>query len=209
MKPIQTITGQAASLARANIDTDQIIPARFMNRSRAEGYGDQCFYDLRFFEDGSPREDWLIPNSSERPTILLAHENFGCGSSREAAVYALMDFGIQVMIAPSFGDIFRSNAGKNGLLTVALPRELVNEIMDALRTMPEMAVTIDLPAQRLRAGDLVVGFEIDALLKNRLERGLDELSVTLELEKCIASFEAEHLRPSTWRIPVKNAARQE
>lgn len=204
MKSIQTITGPAATLPCANVDTDQIIPARFMSRSRADGYGGQCFYDLRFTQDGSPRADWPFNTLSEGPVVLVADENFGCGSSREAAVYALMDFGVKVLIAPSFGDIFRSNAGKNGLLTIALPKDSVEEINDMLRSAPKMEISVDLPGQRLCAGDMDTGFEIDTRLKYRLERGLDELSATLEQENRIAAFEEEHLGSSTWRIPTKS-----
>jgi 3-isopropylmalate/(R)-2-methylmalate dehydratase small subunit len=202
MKPIQTIKGPAAALPSANVDTDQIIPSRFMSRSRDDGYGDQCFHDMRFAQDGTPRADWPLNAQSEGPTVLVADENFGCGSSREAAVYALMDFGVKTVIAPSFGDIFRSNAGKNGLLTIALTRDCVHGIMDLLRAAPDMEISIDLSGQRVRAGDMETGFEIDARLKYRLERGLDELSATLELENCIAAFETDHLRSGNWRIPT-------
>lgn len=207
MKPIRTISGPAAALPRANVDTDQIIPARFMSRSRAEGYGDQCFHDLRFAEDGSRRADFALNALPNGPTVLVADENFGCGSSREAAVYALMDFGVEVILAPSFGDIFRSNAGKNGLLTIALPSDCVLEIMDMLCSAPGTKISVDLPGQRLRAGNIDTGFEIDARLKYRLERGLDELSATLEQESRIADFEANHLGADTWRIPEKNRGR--
>ncbi len=209
MKPIRTITGPAAVLPRANVDTDQIIPARFMSRSRAEGYGEQCFHDLRYAEDGAPRADWPLATLPKGPVVLVTDENFGCGSSREAAVYALMDYGVKVIIAPSFGDIFRSNAGKNGLLTITLPRNDVEEIGGILRAAPGMEVSVDLPGQRLHAGQVDTGFEIDARLKYRLERGLDELSATLEHEDLIADFEADHLGSSSWRIPRKGAIVQD
>lgn len=204
MKPIQTINGPAAILDRANVDTDQIIPARFMSRARAEGYGSQCFYDLRFNQDGKPRSDWQLNTLTEGPVVLVTDENFGCGSSREAAVYALMDFGIEVLIAPSFGDIFRTNAGKNGLLPIVLPKHSVQEIKDILRSAPGTEISVDLPSQRLCAGEMDTTFEIDTRLKYRLECGLDELSATLQQENRIAAFEEEHLVSSTWRIPTKN-----
>ena len=203
MSGMQTINGVAGALPRANIDTDQIIPARFMSRSRADGYGSQCFYDLRFTQEGTPRADWPLRHLSEGPTVLVAGENFGCGSSREAAVYALMDFGVKVIIAASFGDIFQSNAGKNGLLTIILPAAHIREIFAMLHVDPEMQISIDLPGQRLCAGEINISFEIDARLKYRLERGLDELSATLELEDCIVAFEARHLGSSAWRVPLK------
>ncbi|HBB81685.1 MAG TPA: 3-isopropylmalate dehydratase small subunit, partial [Sulfitobacter sp.] len=191
----------AAVLPRANVDTDQIIPARFMSRSRSEGYGDQCFHDLRFSDNGTPRMEWPLGDSPHGPTVLIADENFGCGSSREAAVYALIDYGVEVVIAPSFADIFRSNAGKNGLLTISLPRDCVREIMDLLRRTPETTITIDLPRQRVQAGAMEIGFDVDGRLKYRLERGLDELSATLEFESAIADFETGHFGSYSWTKP--------
>lgn len=201
MTPISTITGPAAALPRANVDTDQIIPARFMSRSRAEGYGDQCFHDLRFAEDGTPRPDFPLNALPAGPTVLVAGDNFGCGSSREAAVYALLDYGVEVVVAPGFADIFRSNAGKNGLLTVALAPEIVAEMTAALQAAPGQEARLDLPAQTVTVGGIDARFEIDARLKYRLERGLDELSATLEHEAAIAAFETAHLPAGSWRIP--------
>jgi 3-isopropylmalate/(R)-2-methylmalate dehydratase small subunit len=201
MKPIQTIMAQAAALPRANLDTDQIIPARFMSRSRSEGYGDQCFHDLRFNEDGTPARNFPLNRLKSPPGILVAAENFGCGSSREAAVYALMDYGLQVVIAPSFADIFRTNAGKNGLLTLEQPAEQVEKLLALLSENPGTKGVIDLPAQSWRIGPFSGAFEIAARLKYRLERGLDELSATLEHQDRIAAFEKAHLSLGTWRMP--------
>ena len=120
MQPFTIATGPGVVLARDNIDTDQLIPARFMKRTRSEGYGDQLLYDLRFREDGAPVADFPLNRMAERPALMVAGENFGCGSSREAAVYALVDHGIRAVVAGSFADIFRGNAAKNGLLTIAL-----------------------------------------------------------------------------------------
>ncbi|WP_244501759.1 3-isopropylmalate dehydratase small subunit [Stappia sp. ES.058] len=202
---------EAAALPRANVDTDQIIPARFMSRSRSEGYGDQCFHDLRFNEHGTPARDFPLNHLKSPPGILVAADNFGCGSSREAAVYALMDYGVQVVIAPSFADIFQSNAGKNGLLTLEQPAEQVEKLLALLREKPGTKGEVDLPAQSWRIGSLSGTFEIAPRLKYRLERGLDELSATLEHQDRITAFEKTHLSPGTWRLPAaggKIAARQ-
>lgn len=202
MKPIRTITAEAAALPRANVDTDQIIPARFMSRSRSEGYGDQCFHDLRFDEGGAPTRDFPLNDLESPPGILVTAENFGCGSSREAAVYALMDYGVQAIVAPSFADIFHSNAGKNGLLTIKQPSERIDELISLLTEKPGTKGKVDLPAQHWRIGHLYGSFEIDPRLKYRLERGLDELSATMEHEDRIAAFEKTHLSTGTWRIPA-------
>jgi 3-isopropylmalate/(R)-2-methylmalate dehydratase small subunit len=208
MTPITTLTGTAAALPRANVDTDQIIPARFMSRSRTDGYGDQCFHDLRFDEAGVPRADFPLNDLAQAPGILVAGDNFGCGSSREAAVYALLDYGVAAVIAPSFADIFRSNAGKNGLLTIALDAETVQSLTDMLTEQPAMPANIDLPAQRLTIGARQLDFDIDARLKHRLINGLDDLAATLQDLPRIEDFEGRYYAARPWAIPQKQTAAQ-
>ncbi|MBY6089290.1 3-isopropylmalate dehydratase small subunit [Maritimibacter alkaliphilus] len=203
MKPIKTLAGPAAALPFANVDTDQIIPARFMSRSRADGYGDQCFHDMRFDQDGAARAGFPLNALPEGPTVLVADDNFGCGSSREAAVYALLDYGVSAVIAPSFADIFRSNSGKNGLLTIALPPATVQALLAKLAEAPGTPAQVDLPAQRVTIGNEAFDFEIDPRLKHRLENGLDDLSATLQDADQIEAFEASYFGARPWIRPRK------
>jgi 3-isopropylmalate/(R)-2-methylmalate dehydratase small subunit len=175
--PFTTLTAPVMVLNRANIDTDQIIPARFLRKPRSVGYGQFLFADLGV----------TLPQGA---AILLAGPNFGCGSSREGAVYALVDAGIRCVIAPSFGDIFSGNAAQNGLLTVAL----------ALPGLPAGEVlTVDLPAQAVRLPDgTVQHFEIDPFRKQRLLEGRDDIDLTLAHEAEIAAFEARDRRERPW-----------
>ncbi|ORE87545.1 3-isopropylmalate dehydratase small subunit [Aurantimonas sp. 22II-16-19i] len=207
MQPFTTVSGAGVVLARDNIDTDQLIPARFMKRTRSEGYGDQLLYDLRFGEGGEPVPGFALNRMAERPVLMVAGENFGCGSSREAAVYALVDHGIRVVVAGSFADIFRGNAAKNGLLTIALSeagrQRLASFIGEAgAGTGSARHLTIDLEAQEIRAEGLkTTGFDVDPGVKRRLLLGLDELSETLEDEPQIAAFEARYLEGAPWVVP--------
>ncbi|TFF21869.1 3-isopropylmalate dehydratase small subunit [Jiella endophytica] len=206
MQPFTTVSGPGVVLARDNIDTDQLIPARFMKRTRAEGYGDQLLYDLRFDEDGDPVEGFPLNQMSERPVLMLAGRNFGCGSSREAAVYALVDHGIRVVVADSFADIFRGNAGKNGLLTIALGAAERGRLAKFLEPRPgenaPAEVFVDLDAQEISAEGLgTIAFDIDKGLKRRLLLGLDDLSETLEDEPTIAAFEERYFAAAPWVVP--------
>ena len=185
MTPFTTLSGPVALLDRANIDTDQIIPARFLRKPRSAGYDNFLFVDLRTHENGFPVQPHAAP-------IVVAGANFGCGSSREGAVYALVDAGIRCVIAPSFGDIFAGNAGKNGLLTIVLP--------DAPARLGHAAsLAIDLPAQTITAPDgSTIAFEIDAFKKRCLVEGLDDIGLTLVHAAAMAAHEAA-LPP--WSIP--------
>ncbi|MBY5973367.1 3-isopropylmalate dehydratase small subunit [Ferrimonas balearica] len=205
MKPITCITGPAAALPLTNVDTDQIIPARFMSRSRSEGYGDQCFHDLRFDENGGPALDFPLNALDMPPSVLVAGDNFGCGSSREAAVYALVDYGVEAVISTSFADIFRNNAGKNGLLTIPLPEAEVTALLAQLKEAPGTPAQVDLPAQTVTIGNHTLPFEIDERLKHRLLNGLDDLSATLQDEDRIAAFEARHFADAPWLRPGSRA----
>ncbi|MCE7030569.1 3-isopropylmalate dehydratase small subunit [Jiella avicenniae] len=207
MQPFTTVTGPGVVLDRDNIDTDQLIPARFMKRSRTEGYGDQLLRDLRFDEDGEPDPAFPLNRLAEPPVLMVAGKNFGCGSSREAAVYALVDHGIRVVVAASFADIFRGNAGKNGLLTIALgdaERARLVRFVERERASAELGrLTIDLETQTIAGEGLeTIEFDIDAGLKRRLLLGLDELSETLEDEPMITAFETRHFAERPWVVPA-------
>lgn len=177
MTPFSVLTAPVAVLDRANIDTDQIIPARFLRKPRSVGYGQFLFADLGL----------SLPADA---AILLAGANFGCGSSREGAVYALVDAGIRCVIAPSFGDIFAGNAAQNGLLTVALR---------IAGMAPGDMLTVDLPAQEVRLSDGTVrGFEIDPFRKQRLLEGRDDIDLTLAHDAEIVAFEARDRTARPW-----------
>jgi 3-isopropylmalate/(R)-2-methylmalate dehydratase small subunit len=180
MRAIETITGQVSVLDRDDIDTDQIIPKQFLKRVERTGFGEFLFYDW------AKEPGWdLDPNP-----ILVTGRNFGCGSSREHAPWALEDFGFKAVIAPTFADIFYSNCTKIGLLPVPIPEEDVNALMDSASE-----AEIDLEAQVVRFGDREVPFEIDAEIKRRMLGGLDDIGVTLSDEDAIAAFERDRERP--------------
>ena len=199
MEPFVTHTGRAVPLRRSNVDTDQIIPASYLKRVSREGFGDGLFSAWR--EDPS-----FVLNQPRYggATILVADTDFGIGSSREHAVWALLDYGFRAVIAPRFGDIFRTNATKAGLLPVVLPEKTVALIQDAAEAEPPGEVTVDLAGREVRvtggglAGPLAEPFEIDEYTRWRLMEGLDDVGLTLRHEAAIAAFEAA--RPA-W-LPV-------
>ena len=185
MTPFTTLAGPVALLDRSNVDTDQIIPARFLRKPRSAGYDNFLFADLRSHENAFPVQPHAAP-------ILVAGANFGCGSSREGAVYALVDAGIHCIIAPSFGDIFAGNAAKNGLLTIALPNA-------PARLADVATLAIDLPAQTITLPDgNTIPFDIDAFKKTCLVAGLDDIGITLTYADALAAH-AANLPP--WSIP--------
>ena len=187
----------AVPLPRPNIDTDQIIPARFLSRPREVDHGRFLFHDARREPgSGEERPDFSLNRPEWRSArIVVAGRNFACGSSRESAVWALFDYGIRAAIAPSFGDIFYNNGLKNGLLPVALPAEAVNDLTAQLEARPGATVAIDLPAQTVTAPDGAVhAFEIDPFAKHCLLEGVDELAFTLGFEEDIAAFERRYGR---------------
>lgn len=207
MKPVTRIVGPGLALPHDNIDTDQLIPARFMSRSRSEGYGDHLFYDLRFHPDGQPAPDSPFRALSGRPAVLVAGDNFGCGSSREAAVYALLDHGIGAVIAKSFADIFRGNAARNGLLTVTPNDTDRMALMQALTNAPGATVAVDLEGCKVTGpDDMAFAFAYDPALRARLLSGLDDLSATLQHEAAIARFTAAHLAAAPWTLPRSDPA---
>lgn len=190
MTPFTTETAPALKLAVANVDTDQLIPARFMKEPRKpEGYGRFLMHDL--IAEGD------IPKPATGQKILFARRNFGCGSSREAAVYALADFGFRCIVAPSFGDIFASNAVKNGVVPA-----IVDEAdAEALLGAGDLPVTVDLDAQRITAGNVVVTFRIDPVWKTQLLNGWDDIDLTLAEADKIAAFVARDARERDWAAP--------
>lgn len=180
MKPISTISGKVSHLDRADVDTDQIIPKQFLKRIERTGFGEFLFFDWR--------KDPDFELNHQQGKILLAGRNFGCGSSREHAPWALEDYGFEAVIAPSFGDIFRQNSLKIGLLPVQLPEEQVHDLMERARAGEE--ITVDLEA-RTAGGYL---FELDDFTRECLLEGLDEIALTLRDEPAIAAYEAAHAR---------------
>ena len=194
MKAFVRETGRVAVLDRPDVDTDQIIPKQFLKRIDRTGYGDALFFDWRYEPDGSPRAGFEL----NRPEftgarVLLAGRNFGCGSSREHATWALQDYGIDVVIAPSFGDIFRSNAGKVGLLTIALPDADVKRLMESIDLDRGSEVTVDLERSVIVAPDgAEVPFELDESTRFRLLNGLDDIGLTLQHEDEITLYETTH-----------------
>ncbi|MGJ4930178.1 3-isopropylmalate dehydratase small subunit [Bradyrhizobium sp. HKCCYLS2038] len=197
MKPFDILTGTACALPLASIDTDQLIPARFMKRSRADGYGQYLLHDLRFDEAGKARTDFpLNAPSADGAEVLVARRNFGAGSSREAAVYALADFGFRCVIAPSFGDIFASNAVNNGLLPARVSEADAEEILTLLQT--GTTITIDLKDGLIRLGNQTFTFSIDPIWRTKLLNGWDDLDLTASRAGDIAAFETRDAADRPW-----------
>jgi 3-isopropylmalate/(R)-2-methylmalate dehydratase small subunit len=191
VEPITRFEACAVPIDRPNVDTDQIVPARYLQKPRSAPFGDYLFRDLRFDADGSEKPEFVLNRPAYRGArIVVAEDNFGCGSSREHAVWALYDYGVRAVIAPSFGDIFASNAAKNGLLTVVLPAEGVKAMIEALKAEPGLQIAVDLEAQTVRLPNgLPHRFEIDPYRKHLLLGGLDELGFTLGQIDRIEAFE--------------------
>lgn len=198
MKPFTTLTAIAAPLPIQNIDTDMIIPKQFLKTIKRTGLKDGLFFEMRFNEQGKKIEEFVLNRTPyDHANILLALENFGCGSSREHAPWALADFGITCVIAPSFADIFYNNCFKNGILPLALPREQVDALMQHA-SHSENQVTVDLPSQTVRAGNHQFHFDIDPFRKHCLLNGLDDIGLTLEKSADIAAFEAARKQAQPW-----------
>ncbi len=187
MKPIRVVKGRTVVLPIANVDTDQIIPARFLKVTTREGLGEGLFTDWRYDKDGNPRPDFVLNDKdTSGATVLVAGDNFGCGSSREHAPWALLDYGFQAVVSTGFADIFRNNSLKNGLLPVVVDEETHRVLM----AEQGMEVVIDLEARTLTLGDgKTVSFPIDAFARFCLLNGKDELAFLLEQEDSIAAYE--------------------
>ncbi|NGQ97320.1 3-isopropylmalate dehydratase small subunit [Brevibacillus sp. SYP-B805] len=193
MKPFVTHTGIAAPLNRVNVDTDAIIPKQFLKRIERTGFGQFLFYEWRFTPEGQPIESFVLNQPKYAgSTILLARNNFGCGSSREHAPWALDDYGFRAIIAPSFADIFYNNCFKNGILPIKLSEEQVDELFTRAETYDRYELTIDLQAKTVRdAHGLSYSFEVDDYRRYCLLNGLDDIGITLQLEEKIAAYEAQ------------------
>jgi 3-isopropylmalate dehydratase small subunit len=201
MNPFTQITGTAAPLAMANVDTDMIIPKQFLKTVSREGLAKGLFYELKTLADGSPNPDFVLNKPAyAKAQVLVAKENFGCGSSREHAPWALMDQGLRCVIAPSFADIFYNNCFKNGLLPVVLPRDVVEELLGQAGG-PNHVFTVDLAAQTVTAPDgNAHRFEIDQGRKDSLMKGLDEIGESLLHAGAIDAFEAQRRLAQPWSV---------
>ena len=202
MQPFTKHTGVVAPLDRVNVDTDQIIPAQFMKRVERTGYGEFLFFAWRYRPDGSPNPDFeLNQRGYQNPKVLVAGRNFGCGSSREHAPWALKEMGFRVIIASSYADIFYNNCIQNGMLPVVLPEEHVQEIIRRSQRRPGYRLTVNLENQSLYDSEgLEEHFEIDAFVRERLLKGQDDIAMTLAHEDEVAAFEARRPR---WLEPSR------
>jgi 3-isopropylmalate/(R)-2-methylmalate dehydratase small subunit len=200
MEPFARLDAAAVPIGVPNIDTDQIIPARFLWRKRRDGWGHLLFHDLRFNDSGTPKPEFVLNRDAYRDArILVADRNFGCGSSREHAVWALYDYGIRAVLAPSFGDIFFNNSFQNGLLPVVLPSERGAALRAMLEQRPGSHIAVDLEGQTTTGPDGVVDrFEIDPFRKDRLLAGTDDISFTLGQSDRIAAFENAYEAKVRW-----------
>jgi 3-isopropylmalate/(R)-2-methylmalate dehydratase small subunit len=209
MEKFDTLTGLVAPLDRPNVDTDAIIPKQFLKSIRRSGFGPNLFDEWRYLDHGEPgmdnsarplNPDFVLNQARYRDAvILLARENFGCGSSREHAVWALLDQGLRVVIAPSFADIFFNNCYKNGVLPVVLPADTVNALFAATAATPGYTLTVDLAAQQIVTPDRgALDFEIDPFRKDCLLRGLDDIGLTLQHANAIRTFEERHRAAAPW-----------
>jgi 3-isopropylmalate/(R)-2-methylmalate dehydratase small subunit len=190
MKPVSVVQGTMVPLPRADVDTDQIIPKQFLTRIERTGYGEFLFFDWARTEEGEPSSDFFVHDPKRQGAkVLVAGRNFGCGSSREHAVWAIQDWGFDAVIAPSFGDIFRNNCVNVGLLTVELPDDDVARLQEMAQN-PAVEITVDLERQVVEAGDYVVEFDVDPGVKERLLNGLDPIGVTLLEDGAISEYEA-------------------
>ncbi|OFW87139.1 MAG: 3-isopropylmalate dehydratase small subunit [Alphaproteobacteria bacterium RIFCSPHIGHO2_12_FULL_45_9] len=197
MTPFKTLTSIPAALRIMNIDTDMIIPKQFLRTIKRTGLAAGLFYEMRFDEQGNKKPDFILHREPyTQSTILIAGENFGCGSSREHAPWALLDFGIRCIIAPSYSDIFFNNCFKNGILPIVLPQAQVEELMN--RADDKQDITINLPDQKIVAGNTVYDFDIDAFRKHCLINGLDDIGLTLEKETFISTYEENRSKERPW-----------
>ncbi len=200
MEKFTRVEGVAAPLPLTNVDTDMIIPKQFLKTIRRSGLGKNLFHEMRYNEDGSENPDFVLNKEPYRnASILIAGENFGCGSSREHAPWALADFGIRVIIAPSFADIFYNNCFQNGILPIRLPQEDVARLMEAATDKPGAVFIVDLEAQEVHApDDSVYHFDIDPFRKHCLLQGLDDIGLTLQKLDRIEAFEKDHAERFPW-----------
>ena len=203
MEPLVKITGIVAPLDRMNVDTDQIIPKQFLKRIERTGFGEFLFFDWRYREDGSLNPDFELnqPHLADA-NILLAGQNFGSGSSREHAPWALREYGFRVIIAPSFADIFYNNCFKNSILPIVLEESDVKKLFKKTAAKKGYSLTVDLPTQTISDDEgLSIGFDIDPFKKKTLLEGLDDISLTLKSEDSIEKYEEKMSEKRAWAIP--------
>lgn len=203
MKPFRSHRGRVAPLDRVNVDTDQIIPKQFLKRIERTGFGEFLFYDWRFVADGKKNSDFVLDEPRYAgASILVAGKNFGCGSSREHAVWALADFGFRAVISSSFADIFANNSTKNGFLTVCLKENDASELMRRSRDIKDYQLTIDLEQCEVRDDEgFAAKFPIDEFVRHCLLNGLDDIGLTLQHESEITAYEVLHPAPSALQTP--------
>jgi 3-isopropylmalate/(R)-2-methylmalate dehydratase small subunit len=200
MEKFTELTGVAAPLPILNIDTDMIIPKQYLKTIKRTGLGTALFAEMRYDEQGRPKADFVLNKPEYKgASILVAGQNFGCGSSREHAPWALLDFGIRCVIAPAFADIFFNNTFKNGILPLVLPEARVNELLRFLLELPGAEITVDLPNQTVRGPDGKEDkFEIDPFRKHCLVNGLDDIGLTLQKEAAISAYETKSTAQRPW-----------
>jgi 3-isopropylmalate/(R)-2-methylmalate dehydratase small subunit len=204
MTPFTTLKALASPLPLANVDTDQLVPARFLKRPRAEGYGGFLLHDLRFGADGKGKSTLPLDDPRHKgAAILVARRNFGGGSSREGAVYALADFGIRCVIAPSFGDIFSSNCVMNGLLPARVAEGDAEALLAHLQEFPGSTIAVDLEPQRITCGERAYGFSIDSFLKTKLLNGWDDIDVTMGFTEEMRAFLSRDGLARPWARPAQ------
>jgi len=196
------LTATACPIDQLNLNTDQILPARYLKWTRSQALGTVLFHDLRLDDQRNERDDFPLNKAEWRDAkIIIGERNFGCGSSREAAVYALYDYGIRCLIAPSFGDIFAGNAVQNGLLAATVAENDAAEIADLLKRTPDAPVTVDLEAQTIACGQRTYRFIIDALRRRRLLNGWDDIVLTESYGEHISDFKAQDKIKRPWAVP--------
>lgn len=203
MKPFTELTGIAAPMDLINIDTDMIIPKQFLKTIQRSGLGKNLFDEMRYNDDGSEKADFILNQEPYRhASIIVAGDNFGCGSSREHAPWALEDFGIRCVIAPSFADIFHNNCFKNGILPIRLPEETVKALMEKADRGQNAMFTVDLERQVITDPDGVeIAFDVDPFRKNCLLNGLDDIGLTMQKSEAIDTFEAKLADEAPWSKP--------
>ena len=200
MKKFNKVTGVAAPLPMVNVDTDKIIPKQFLKTIARTGLGKGLFYEMRTNDDGTPRDDFILDRAPyTNAEILIAGDNFGCGSSREHAPWALQDFGIKVVIAPTFADIFYNNSFKNGMLLIKLTQEQIDVLLSVASDPENPEITVDLEKQEIHAPNgIVYPFDLDPFLKHCLLEGLDDIGLTLQRSKEIDGFEGGQRSQQPW-----------
>ena len=200
MEAFHSLTGIAAALPQAHVDTDQIMPKQFLRGIDRQGLSQGFLFDMRFEAPGKPRPDFVLNRAPwQQAALLITGPNFGCGSSREHAVWALSDYGIRVLLAPRFADIFFNNCFKNGLLPITLSSELIEQLFNEVGYNPGYTLTVDLPSQTIRSSTgMSMSFEIDATRKHRLLEGLDDIGITLKNAERIRAYEARQRIATPW-----------